>query len=237
MIVLPAIDIKNGNCVRLVQGKIEDETIYYNNPVDIAKYFEKIGADYIHIVDLDGAFNGEPKNKELIRMIASSVNIPIEIGGGIRELKTAEDYINAGASRVIIGTKAIEDINFVKELIDKYGDKIAVSLDALDDKLTSHGWTETCNVSVLEKAKELQEIGLNTLIYTDISRDGMLTEPNFEILEDLNNKLDMNIVASGGIASTKHLDRCKELGLYGAITGKAIYEKKIDLEDYLSKRD
>lgn len=236
MIVLPAIDIKNGKCVRLRQGLKDDETIYFKDPVNVAKNFEDIGAEYIHIVDLDGAFDGKPKNLDLIKEISKNINIPFEIGGGIRTKEIADEYIKAGASRIIIGTKAIEDPNFVKELVDQYGDKIAVSLDTNNNKVATKGWTEDSDIDVFDKVKDLEEIGVKTIIYTDISRDGMLTGPNFKTLKELQDLTDMNIIASGGIANTEHLDECENLDLYGAITGKAIYEKEIDLEEYLKSR-
>lgn len=236
MIVLPAIDIKNGKCVRLKQGLKDDETIYFENPVEVAKDFQRQGAEYIHIVDLDGAFEGQPKNIDLIKEISENISIPFEIGGGIRSLDIAKEYIDAGASRIIIGTKAIEDPEFVEELIKNYGDKVAVSLDANNNKVSTKGWTEDSNIDVFDKAKELEEAGLATIIYTDISKDGMLTGPNFEVLKALKDLTNLNIIASGGIANTDHLDECETLDLYGAITGKAIYEKQIDLEEYLKRR-
>ncbi len=233
MIVLPAIDLKEGQCVRLIQGKKDSANVYSSNAVEIAQYFENIGAEFIHIVDLDGAFEGEPKNFDLIKQIVNSVSIPVEVGGGIRDEKTIQKYLDNGVSRVIIGTKAIEDIKFLENILKKFGDKIAVSLDAKNDYIATKGWTEVSKEKVLDKAKELEGLGLKTLIYTDISRDGMLSEPNYEVLKDLNNNLDINIIASGGVANKDQLDYLKSLNLYGAITGKAIYEKKIDLEEYL----
>lgn len=236
MIVLPAIDIKNGKCVRLRQGLKDDETVYADSPVEMARHFSDLGADYIHIIDLDGAFEGRPKNLEIIREISQEIDTPIEIGGGIRTREIADDYIDAGVSRIIIGTKAVEDLNFVKELIDAYGDKVAVSLDCKGNKVCTNGWVDESELDVFDLAKELQDIGLSTLVYTDISKDGMLTGPNFEMLKALNDTLDLNIIASGGMADESHLDQCAEMDLYGAITGKAIYENTIDLESYLKKQ-
>lgn len=237
MIVLPAIDLKNGKAVRLKQGKKDDETIYNDNPVEVAKYFNDIGADYIHIVDLDGAFDGKPKNLTVIKNILNSTDIPIEIGGGIRDYNTAKEYIDSGVSRIIIGTKAVEDLDFINKLVEKFGDKIAISLDCYDNFVATKGWTEKSEVSVYDLAKQLEDIGVKNIIYTDISRDGMLTEPNYEVLKNLNNNFNFNVTASGGIASEEQLDKCSDLDLYGAITGKAIYEKRIDLENYLKKRE
>lgn len=235
MIVLPAIDLKDGKCVRLLQGDKDKETIYGDDPVAMAKHFEDIGAQYLHIVDLDGAFDGKPGNLDVIEQIVNNVSIPVEVGGGIRDMETAKRYLNAGVSRIIIGTKAIEDFDFIDKLITKFDDKIAVSLDAKDSIVATKGWTELSDLEVIEVASQLEKLGLSTLIYTDISKDGMLTGPNLKMLEVLNRGLHMNIIASGGVASEENLEALEEMGLYGAITGKAIYEKTIDLEDYLKR--
>lgn len=235
MIVLPAIDLKDGKCVRLLQGDKDKETIYGDDPVAMAKHFEDIGAQYLHIVDLDGAFDGKPGNLDVIEQIVNNVSIPVEVGGGIRDMETAKRYLNAGVSRIIIGTKAIEDLDFIDKLITKFDDKIAVSLDAKDSIVATKGWTELSDLEVIEVASKLEKLGLSTLIYTDISKDGMLTGPNLKMLDVLNRGLHMNIIASGGVASEENLEALEEMGLYGAITGKAIYEKTIDLEDYLKR--
>ncbi|MGI6108670.1 MAG: 1-(5-phosphoribosyl)-5-[(5-phosphoribosylamino)methylideneamino]imidazole-4-carboxamide isomerase [Eubacteriaceae bacterium] len=237
MIVLPAIDLKGGKCVRLIQGKKNDETVYSDNPVEMAKRFEKQGAEYLHIIDLDGAFEGSPQNLPVIEEIAKTVNIPIEVGGGIRDLDTAKRYIDAGVSRIIIGTKAVEDLDFIETLISRYDEKVAVSLDAKDSIVCTRGWTESSDIEVLEMASRLEAMGLSTLVYTDISKDGMLTGPNMKMLEILHRGLkNMNVIASGGVASEQNLRDLENMGLYGAITGKAVYEGKIDLEGYLKEQ-
>lgn len=233
MIVLPAIDIKNGRCVRLRQGIKDDETVYGDSPAAMAKTFEDIGAAYIHVVDLDGAFDGLPKNLDKIEAIAQTVSIPFEIGGGIRSEQIIRRYLDAGADRVIIGTKAAEDPDFAREMIARYGERIAVSLDAKGNEVCTRGWTQGSGLDVMDLAKDLEAAGLKTLIYTDISRDGMLTGPNFEMLARLSAETGMNIIASGGVADTAHLQRAEAMGLYGAITGKAIYEHTIDLAAWL----
>lgn len=235
MIVLPAIDLKEGKCVRLLQGDKDQQTIYGDDPVAMARHFEEIGAEYLHIVDLDGAFEGRPGNLGVIEEIVRNVSIPVEVGGGIRDMSTARRYLNAGVSRIILGTKAIEDLDFIDRLITKYDDRIAVSLDAKDSIVATRGWTELSDLGVIEVASRLEKLGLSTLIYTDISKDGMLTGPNTRMLDILNRGLHMNIIASGGIASEENLETLEAMGLYGAITGKAIYEKTIDLEDYLKR--
>lgn len=235
MIVLPAIDLKNGQCVRLKQGIKEDATIYSSDPVETARGFEAMGTQYLHMVDLDGAFDGMPRNLTLIERVVSALNIPVELGGGIRDIKTAEQYLNAGVARVIIGTRAVNDLAFVKELISRFTNRIAVSIDAKDGYACTKGWTETSDKTVMALARELEDAGVATLICTDISRDGMLSGPNFELLGELNEHFDMDIIASGGVASEAHLQQAKDMGLYGAITGRAVYEKTLDLAAWLKK--
>lgn len=233
MIILPAIDIKNGNCVRLKQGRADQETIYFNNPCEVAQNFERQGAEYIHLVDLDGAFDGVPKNLEIIEEIVASVNIPVELGGGIRTEEIAKQYIDIGISRIIIGTQAVKDQRFLDRLLSLYDYRVAVSIDAKDGMVLTEGWVENSGVEALALASQLESMGLSTLVYTDISKDGMMTGPNFEMLDLLNRSLNMDIIASGGIASAEQMDRLAAMGLYGAITGKAIYEGAIDLEAYM----
>ncbi|MGL4283237.1 1-(5-phosphoribosyl)-5-[(5-phosphoribosylamino)methylideneamino]imidazole-4-carboxamide isomerase [Eubacterium aggregans] len=233
MIVLPAIDIKNGQCVRLQQGVKDAETVYFKDPVEVAKHFQDQGAEYLHMVDLDGAFEGKPKNLKTIESIVKALDIPIELGGGIRNLEIAEMYMDIGVSRIIIGTQAIKDFAFIEKLINLYDDAILVSIDAKDGIVCTEGWVESSDMEALELATKLEKIGLSTLVYTDISKDGMMTGPNFEMLKVLNAHLQMDIIASGGIASTAHLDRLAAMDLYGAITGKAIYEGTLDLAAYL----
>ena len=235
MIILPAIDIKGGQCVRLRQGEKNDETVYFKDPVKVAKQFESWGAEYLHIVDLDGAFDGKPKNFDIIKNILAAIDIPVELGGGIRNAEIAKTYIDAGISRIIIGTQAIKDFHFIEHLIYDYDDKICVSIDARDGIVRTEGWTEDSDVEALELATSLEKVGLSTLVYTDISKDGMMAGPNFNMLDVLNQNLNIDIIASGGVASAEHLDRLREMNLYGEITGKAIYEGAIDLKQYLAE--
>ncbi|MEG0378342.1 MAG: 1-(5-phosphoribosyl)-5-[(5-phosphoribosylamino)methylideneamino]imidazole-4-carboxamide isomerase [Eubacterium sp.] len=233
MIIFPAIDIKNGKCVRLKQGIKDDETIYFDNPVEVARRWQDEGAEYLHLVDLDGAFDGKPKNLEVVRDIVRALKIPVELGGGIRDQEIAAMYINIGVSRIIIGTQAVKNLSFIEKLLALYDEKVCVSIDAKDGIVCTEGWVESSNMEVLDLAARLERLGLSTLVYTDISKDGMMTGPNFDMLGVLNAHLNMDIIASGGIASTEHLDRLKEMNLYGAITGKALYEGAIDLAAYL----
>ncbi|MCH4071470.1 1-(5-phosphoribosyl)-5-[(5-phosphoribosylamino)methylideneamino]imidazole-4-carboxamide isomerase [Pseudoramibacter sp.] len=235
MIVLPAIDIKGGQCVRLRQGEKDDETVYFKDPVKVAKQFESWGAQYLHIVDLDGAFNGKPQNFDIIKKILSAVDIPIELGGGIRNAEIAKTYIDAGVSRIIVGTQAIKDFNFIEHLIYHYDNKVCVSIDARDGMVRTEGWTQDSDMEALELATSLEKVGLSTLVYTDISKDGMMSGPNFDMLNVLNQNLNIDIIASGGVASVEHLDRLRNMDLYGAITGKAVYEGAIDLKAYFAE--
>ncbi|QSX07605.1 1-(5-phosphoribosyl)-5-[(5-phosphoribosylamino)methylideneamino]imidazole-4-carboxamide isomerase [Alkalibacter rhizosphaerae] len=233
MIVLPAIDIKNGRCVRLQQGLMDQETAYFDDPVQVAKMWETQGASYLHLVDLDGAFTGNQPNKDLIRRMVASVSIPVELGGGIRSEETVDSYLSMGVDRVILGTRAVEDMDLVKRLCDKYPGRIAVSVDAKGDFVAVKGWVETSDKKVLPFCRELQEAGVATIIYTDISRDGMLMGPNVEMLKTLQEKLDVDIIASGGIARIDNIKELAGLDLYGAITGKALYEGTLTMKEIL----
>lgn len=230
MKLYPAIDIKNGQCVRLRQGKFDDVIIYSNNPVDIAKEWEACGALFIHLVDLDGALCGHAVNAEVIRKIASTVNIPVEVGGGIRNIKDIEDVLALGVSRVIIGTKAVENPNFIKEAVDKFGaDKIVAGVDAKDGLVAIHGWEKVSNIKAVDLCMEMKKLGIKTIIYTDISKDGMLSGPNVYQTKLLSDQTGLDIIASGGVSGLKDLELVDEAGIHGAIIGKALYEKKIDL--------
>ena len=230
MKLYPAIDIKNGQCVRLRQGKFDDVIIYSNNPVDIAKEWEACGASFIHLVDLDGALCGHAVNAEVIRKIASTVNIPVEVGGGIRNIKDIEDVLALGVSRVIIGTKAVENPNFIKEAVDKFGaDKIGAGVDAKDGLVAIHGWEKVSNIKAVDLCMEMKKLGIKTIIYTDISKDGMLSGPNVYQTKLLSVQTGLDIIASGGVSGLKDLELVDEAGIHGAIIGKALYEKKIDL--------
>ncbi|MBF7096110.1 1-(5-phosphoribosyl)-5-[(5-phosphoribosylamino)methylideneamino]imidazole-4-carboxamide isomerase [Alkalibacter mobilis] len=231
MIVLPAIDIKNGKCVRLKQGLIDQETAYYDDPVFVAKMWEEKGAKYLHVVDLDGAFTGQQTNMDLVKNIVESIKIPVEIGGGIRTLETVEKYLESGVDRVILGTSAVENIDFVRDLCEKFPGKIAVSVDAKGDYVAIKGWVETSDTKVMPFCESLKNAGVKTIVYTDISRDGMLSGPNLEMLDLLNKSLGIDIIASGGVASIKNIEDLSNLGLYGAITGKALYEGTLTMEE------
>ena len=229
MILFPAIDIRGGKCVRLIQGDYSQEIIYNDSPTAMAKEWEKQGAEYIHVVDLDGAKTGDSLNKEAIQAIAGSVSIPVQVGGGIRSMEIIEAHIAAGVSRVIIGTAAIQDQQFLRDAVAKYGDKIAVSIDARNGFVATDGWTKTSDVKAVDLLKELETIGVKTVVYTDILKDGMLQGPNFVELEMMDRASSIDIIASGGVSTEEDIVQLRELNLYGAIIGKALYEGKLSL--------
>ena len=234
MIIFPAIDIKDGKVVRLLQGKFDKITEYYENPIDVAKQWQLEGAEWLHLVDLDGAKEGYVKNFDVICQIAKEVNIPIEVGGGIRSEECVEKLIKGGAARVILGTKAVSDRGFLNSVLDQWSDKIAVSLDCYDGFIADQGWTNTTSIKAVDFIKDLEELGLTYVVYTDIARDGMLTGPNFEQLEAICQVSNINIIASGGISNLDDIKQLKTMensGIIGAITGKAIYEKTLDLAE------
>ena len=237
MILFPAIDIKDGKCVRLTQGDYNKEKIYNDSPVEVASDWEKLRASYLHIVDLDGAKTGISVNRETIQAIAGRVSIPLQLGGGIRSMSIIEEYITAGVSRVIIGTAAINDKTFLKEAIDAYASKIAVSIDARNGYAATNGWLETSTVKAIELVKELESLGVETIIYTDILKDGMLQGPNFKELKEINEATSMNVIASGGISTAVDVEKLKSLDLYGAIIGKALYDGTLEFEELLDGED
>ncbi len=231
MLIYPAIDIKDGKCVRLTQGMKDQETIYFENPWQVALDWQKQGAKQLHLVDLDGAFDGVSRNLEAIERIIKKIEIPVQIGGGIRSLDTLEKLLDLGAWRCILGTKALEDPQMLKEAIRRYGEKVVVSVDAKDGKVAVEGWTKVGNQDALEFARQLEEMGLKTLVYTDIARDGMLKGPNFNALRRLLSVVSMEIIASGGVSSLEDLLRLKSIGADGAIVGKALYEGAITMKE------
>lgn len=234
MIVLPAIDIQGGHAVRLRQGIKDDSTKYYDDPVEAAKKWADGGAMFLHVVDLDGAFEGKRQNADIVEKICEAVDIPVEVGGGIRDEAAIEDYLDRGVNRVIIGSKAVEDEGFITEMAQKYGSCLAVSIDAKGDTVATRGWVDGSDKKVLPFAQFLLNIGINTIVYTDISRDGMLTGPNFGMLAQLQQLPYIRLIASGGMSSIDDLKKLQAMGLYGAITGKAIYEGKITMEEIRS---
>lgn len=231
MIIFPAIDLKDGNCVRLKQGNFEDSIIYSNTPVEIAKLFEKDGAKWIHIVDLNGAETNNNINFETIKNIIKNITIPIQVGGGIRSIEKAKQLLEIGVARIIIGTSAIEDYELLENLVKTYQEKVIVSIDANHQKVATRGWKTQTDIDAIDLSKKLEKIGIKTIVYTDISKDGMMQGPNFQDYLELSKKTSLKIIASGGVSSLNDVLRLNEIGLYGAIIGKAIYESKINLKE------
>ena len=234
MLVIPAIDIKGGKCVRLVQGKMDQETVYSTNPVEVAKKWQSMGAELLHIVDLDGAVAGEPKNTNTIEAIADAISIPFQVGGGIRDVETINLYLAMGASRIILGTAALEKTWFVRDVCEKHHGQILVGIDARDGKVAIKGWEELTDKAVAELAKELEDAGVAGIIYTDINRDGMLKGPNIEGTKALAQSIKIPIIASGGVSNIDDIKRLKEkeaAGVVGVITGKAIYTGSLNLAE------
>lgn len=229
MIILPAIDLQNGKCVRLFQGDYATAKVVAESPVKTAKQFESQGACWMHMVDLDGAKDGKPRNSEAIFQVLDNVDLHIEVGGGIRDMETVEHYLSRGISRVILGSAALRDPAFVREAVKKYGKKIAVGIDALDGKVAADGWTEQSQVDYIELAKRMEEIGVHYIICTDIYKDGTMNGPNLVMLDKLNRSVSCNIIASGGVSSLLDIVNLYDLGLYGAIAGKSIYQGALDL--------
>jgi phosphoribosylformimino-5-aminoimidazole carboxamide ribotide isomerase len=235
MRLFPAIDIKNGQCVRLRQGSFHDILVYSDIPVKIAKQWEAAGASFIHIVDLDGALVGHSVNDEAIKSIVEEVNIPIQVGGGIRTIKDIESKLALGVERVIIGTKAVKDPAFIKEAIAAFGARrIVIGIDAKDGMVAIEGWEKVSNYQAVNLALEMKSYGVETIVYTDISKDGMLQGPNISHTKEMAEATGLDIIASGGVTSLKDLEMLNEAGVYGAIIGKALYEKKIDLKQAVS---
>jgi phosphoribosylformimino-5-aminoimidazole carboxamide ribotide isomerase len=233
MFIYPAIDIKDEACVRLEQGVYEKMTIYEKDPVKVAKKWENMGAEVLHLVDLDGARNGVRLNQQVVKEIIENVTIPIQLGGGIRDSKGIETMLNLGVSQVIIGTAALKNPEWIKEVISQYGKKIIVSIDASNGLVATDGWEEISDVKAIDYIKELESYGLNRIVYTDIAKDGMLSGPNFEIYAELIGKTSIEMIASGGVTTLEDIKKLKSMGLYGAIVGKVLYDGNLDLQEVL----
>jgi phosphoribosylformimino-5-aminoimidazole carboxamide ribotide isomerase len=231
MNIFPAIDLYSGKAVRLFKGDYDKKTVYSDNPKEVALDFVKKGAKFIHIVDLEGAKSGEARNLDTIKSIITASNLFCEVGGGIRTMETLEKYISIGADRIILGTSAVTDEDFLRNAVSKYGDRIAVGVDIKDGYVAIKGWTEKSEFNIFDFCEGLQKIGVKTVICTDISKDGAMQGTNFELYSDLSKKFDMNIVASGGISSIDDIKKLAKLGIYGAIIGKAYYIGAIDLAE------
>ncbi len=233
MLIIPAIDLKDGKCVRLRQGRMEDETVFSHKPVDMARQWFEQGARRLHLVDLNGAFEGKPVNGEVVKEIADAYpDKEIQIGGGIRDLHTIQSYLDAGVNFVIIGTKAVEEPEFVKQACAQFPEHIIVGIDAKDGWVATDGWAKVSQVQAVDLAKQFQGFGVSAIVYTDISRDGMMQGVNVEATLALAEAIDIPVIASGGITNMddiRNLCAVSARGISGAITGRAIYEGTIDL--------
>lgn len=239
MLVIPAIDIKDGKVVRLFRGQFDKEKVYSDDPVSIAQKWESKGAKLLHVVDLDGALGGDLKNLATIKKIAKAVTMPLQVGGGVRSEESIEKLLSCGARRVVLGTRACEDEAFVQKIIAQYGEKIVVSIDAKDGIVATDGWTKVSEVKAQDLVKKLELFGLRVIVYTDISRDGTLSGPNIEAIKEVLKVRDkVLVISSGGVSSISDLLKLKELepqGLFGVIVGKALYEKKLDLAEAIKQ--
>lgn len=233
MIIYPAVDIYNGKCVRLTRGEFDQATVYFDDPLDAAKKWADLGAPWLHVVDLNGALEGKPVNIKPIEKIMTDINLPIQIGGGIRNEETAEIFLAMGAGRVVIGSAAVEDPDLVQVLAVKYEDRITVALDARDGKVALHGWKDLSDKDAVEIVQHFEGMGLQSVIYTDIARDGTMTGPNYDQIQKMIQAIGIPVIASGGVANLEDIQKLKEVGAGGAILGRALYEGKVDLKEAL----
>ncbi len=234
MIPIPAIDLKGGKVVRLLQGKFEEEKVYFDEPDKVAKHFTEQGAARIHVVDLDGALGGTPKNMGSVEKILKKTRVPLQVGGGVRDLNTAKLYFEMGVVWVVFGTKACLDRGFLKEALAEFKDKVIVGIDASAGFVATDGWTQITKIKAQEFAKEAQKLGAKTVIYTDISKDGMLKGPSLNEIRALSSELTIDVIASGGVGTLKDLSELmalKQKNIVGVIIGKALYEEKFTLKD------
>ncbi len=234
MIVLPAIDLKDGQCVRLEQGLMEKDTVYSDDPAAMARHWQDEGGEFLHLVDLDGAFAGVPKNREAIEAIVAAVDIPTELGGGIRDLETIEAYLKLGISRVILGTVAKENPELVAEACRRFPGQIVVGIDAKNGLVAVRGWAEVTEKKAIDLAREMEAFGVTAIIYTDIARDGMMQGPNLEATAALAEAISIPVIASGGVSSLddiRNLLQIEASGIEGVITGKAIYDGALNLRE------
>lgn len=234
MIILPAIDILDGKPVRLYKGRYEEKTQVGESVAELAKRFEAAGADYLHLVDLDGAKDGRMVNRDLIVEVAKSVSIPVEIGGGIRAQEAIEDYVQNGIDRVILGTVAVEDKMFLKTALKRFGEHIAVGIDSLDGFVRTRGWLDESKLNFLDFAIYLDTLGVKTIIATDISKDGTLEGVNVKMMLELKKRVKSKLIASGGVKSIDDIRALRSLDIYGAITGKAVYQGTLNLEEAIA---
>lgn len=231
MQLYPAIDIKNGSCVRLTQGLFDNVKVYSDTPADMARLWVSQGASFLHLVDLDGALAGRSVNEEAIGKIVSSVSVPVQLGGGIRSREAVKNMLDLGISRVIIGTKAVENPEFIRDLVAEFGsERIVVGVDAKDGMVAIEGWEKVSSLTASSLCMKMKEYKVKHIVYTDISKDGMLSGPNVEYTRTLTEETGLDIIASGGVSSMEDLNNLYRAGIKGAIIGKALYEKRVDLK-------
>jgi len=231
MIILPAIDLLDGQVVRLREGKLEDKTVYSDDPLAFARRWEEEGGNCLHVVDLNAAFTGEPRNIEMIKQLVRTLNIPVQVGGGIRSQEAAATFIEAGVSRVVIGTGAVDSPIFLENLVNRFGgNRVAVSVDAKDGRVAVRGWTEVTSINVLDFIRMVEKLGVATIIFTDIATDGTLIGPNFAALEKILDSTQCQVISSGGVANLEQIKQLASMSrLYGTIIGRALFDGTIDL--------
>lgn len=233
MVIYPAIDVKDGRCVRLVQGRFNDVTVYSDNPVEMALKWERLGAEYLHVIDLDGARTGRPQNIAVISEMAVKLGIPLQLGGGIRSIEMIEIILCKGIERVILGTSAVKDPDLVKKALKAFEKNVVIAIDARDGIVAIEGWAKTSEFTAVGFAKKMEELGAETIIYTDISRDGMLSGPNLKAMEEMVKAVNIEVIASGGVSSIEDIKNLKDVGVAGVIVGKALYTGAVDLKEAL----
>lgn len=231
MRIYPAIDIKDGKCVRLFKGRFDKVTVYGDDPAEMAAKWARLGGEYIHVVDLDGALKGHGVNADAIKRICAAVDVPVQTGGGIRTMEDIRAKLDCGIDRVIIGTKAVSDADFIKRAVDKYGEKIVIGIDAKDGMVAVEGWEKTSDFRAVEFAKKMADIGVKTIVYTDIATDGTLAGPNTAAMKEMAQSVDIDVIASGGVGNIEHVRALVPCGVEGVITGKALYTNNIDLAE------
>ena len=241
MIVIPAVDLKDGRCVRLSQGRMDQESVYSEYPVEMAKHWESKGAERLHVVDLNGAVTGNPFHRTLIKEITRSVHIPIEVGGGIRDLPTIEDYLSSGVRWVILGTAAFQNRSLIEEACHRFPERVVLGIDAKEGRVAIQGWSEVVSLKATDLAKQFEGMGLSAIIFTDVERDGMGTGLNWEATKVLTRSTSIPVIASGGVSRIEEIEHLMELepdGIIGVIVGRALYTGRLDLEDAIriSKR-
>ena len=230
MLILPAIDLRNGKCVNLVQGRAREETIFSDQPVEMAEQWQQSGAEYLHLVDLDGAFGEAFDNLQLVQEIVGALQIPVQLGGGIRAMERLESVLTLGVTRAILGTAALKNPSLVAASCKKYGARIAVGIDAKDGMVATEGWLDVSEKPAIAFAREMEDCGVQTIIYTDIKSDGMLQGPNLATTAAIAEAVSVNVIASGGISSIQDVQALKAIGVHGAIVGRALYTGTLDLQ-------